>query len=63
VEFRPFRIQEYDGQRLSVRIAHQERQKLRELATAMECSESEVVREAVSVYCSVMAEGLATRQT
>jgi hypothetical protein len=62
MDFRPFRYQEFDGQRLSVRIAHQERQKLRALATAMECSESEVVREALAVYTAVMAEELATRQ-
>jgi hypothetical protein len=59
VDIRPFRLQEYDGQRLSVRIAHQERENVRALATAMDCSESEVVREALQVYCAVMGEELA----
>jgi hypothetical protein len=58
VEFRPFRFQEFDGQRLSVRVAHREREKLRALSTAMGVTESEVVREALTVYCSVMAEEL-----
>jgi hypothetical protein len=62
VDLRPYRFQEYDGQRLSVRVAHHERKKLRELATAMGLTESEIVREALTVYTTVMAEELATRQ-
>lgn len=56
VDLRAFRLQEFDGQRLSVRVAHAERQKLRGLAAALGASESEVVREALSVYISVMSE-------
>jgi hypothetical protein len=58
VDLRPFRITEYDGQRLSVRMAHAERQKLRELSAAVGVTESEVVREALPVYVSVMEEEL-----
>jgi hypothetical protein len=58
VDLRPLRLQEYDGRRLSVRVAHREREKLRELSTAMGVTESELVREALAVYCSVMGEEL-----
>lgn len=56
MDLRAFRFQQYDGQRLSVRVAHSERQKLRELSSAMGVTESAVVREALAVYVSVMAQ-------
>ena len=60
MDLTPLRLAQYDGRRLSVRVAHQEREKLRALATAMGCSESAVVREALEVYTTVMSEEMRT---
>ena len=60
MDLRSLRFPEYDGQRLSVRIAHHERQRLRGLSATMGITESDAVREAVRVYVSGLAEELAT---
>ncbi len=53
MDLRKLRFPEYDGERLTVRLRHADRQQLRQLAEQQGTSESALVREAVSVLIEV----------
>lgn len=54
---RTLRFPEFDGERLTVRLCHSDRQQLRRIADTQGTSESALVREAVSVLIEVLGEG------
>jgi len=56
MDLRPLRFPEFDGDRLSVRVTHSERQKLRALAASLGVTESELAREAIGAWVTVVDE-------
>jgi predicted transcriptional regulator len=56
MDLRSLRFQEFDGDRLTIRIADVERKRLRALAACLEVTESELVREALAAWVSVVDE-------
>ena len=53
---RRLRFPEYDGDRLSVRVAHRDRQRLREAAEKLGASESALVRDGVAAVLDAVLE-------
>lgn len=53
MDMRKLRCPDYDGERLTVRLRHIDRQQLRRIADEQGTSESALVREAVSVLIEV----------
>lgn len=54
---RRLRFPTYDGDRLTVRLGHRERQKLRQAAARLGVSESDLVRESVAVVVQALGDG------
>lgn len=54
MDLRRLRLPEYDGERITVRLRHTDRQQLRRMGDEQGTSESALVREAVSVLIEVI---------
>jgi hypothetical protein len=53
MDLRTIRLPEFDGERITVRLRHQDRQRLRRVAHDQGMSKSALVREAISVLIEV----------
>ena len=56
VDCRRLRFPEFDGERITVRLRHRDRQQLRRAAEQTGVSESDLVREGVSVVIAAILE-------
>lgn len=56
MDMRKLRCADYDGERLTVRLRHTERQQLRHIAAHQGTTESALVREAISVLVEVLGD-------